>query len=41
MAIDKLEKKSSVDIKLMREIARGNTSKLGQLYLRHRDKTVA
>ncbi len=41
MAIDKLEKKSSVDIKLMRAIARGNTSEIGQFYLRHRDKTVA
>ena len=41
MAIDKLDRKSSVDIKLMRAIARGNTSELGQLYLRHRDKTVA
>jgi RNA polymerase sigma-70 factor (ECF subfamily) len=41
MAIDKLERKSSDDIKLMRAIARGNTSELGQLYLRHRDRTVA
>ena len=41
MAIDKLERKSSDDIKLMRAIARGNTSELGQLYLRHKDRTVA
>jgi RNA polymerase sigma-70 factor (ECF subfamily) len=41
MAIDKLERKSSDDIKLMRAIARGNMSELGQLYLRHRDRTVA
>lgn len=41
MAIDKLERKSSDDIKLMRAIARGDTSELGQLYLRHKDKTTA
>jgi RNA polymerase sigma-70 factor (ECF subfamily) len=41
MATDKLERKSSDDIKLMRAIARGNTSELGQLYLRYRDRTVA
>jgi RNA polymerase sigma-70 factor (ECF subfamily) len=41
MAIDKLQRKSSVDIKLMRAIARGSKSELGQLYLRHKDRAVA
>jgi len=41
MAIDKLDRKSSDDIKLMRAIARGNKSELGKLYLRHKDRTVA
>lgn len=41
MSIDKLERKSSVEIKLMRAIARGSKSELGQLYLRHKDRAVA
>ncbi|NIP24930.1 MAG: sigma-70 family RNA polymerase sigma factor [Phycisphaerae bacterium] len=41
MPIDKLQRKTSVDIKLMRAIARGNKSELGQLYLRHKDRAVA
>ena len=41
MAIDKLESKSSDDIQLMKAIARGSTSELGQLYLKYKDRTVA
>jgi RNA polymerase sigma-70 factor (ECF subfamily) len=41
MAIDKLEKESSDDIQLMRAVARGGTSELGQLYLKYKDRTVA
>jgi RNA polymerase sigma-70 factor (ECF subfamily) len=41
MAVDKLESKSSDDTQLMRAIAGGRTSELGQLYLKYKDRTVA
>lgn len=41
IAIDKLQQKKPDDIELMQDIARGGTSELGRLYLRHRERTVA
>jgi RNA polymerase sigma-70 factor (ECF subfamily) len=41
MAIDKLQSKSPDDIELMTAIANGDSSELGQLYLRHKDKALA
>jgi len=41
MTTNKLEVKPSDDIKLMRAVAHGDTSDLGKLYLKHKDRTVA
>ena len=41
MIFDKSKSESQNDVELMEAIARGNSSELGQLYLRHKDRTVA
>ena len=41
MITDKPKSKSQDDVELMKAIARGDSSELGLLYLRHKDRTVA